>query len=84
MIMKIMETEDQRKQNLMVTKVLCYKVCGKQLKIHRRKSIQLYAYIRKNKIKIFSYTSKKEVRKNGLQRKHSKYKLGNEEESRNS
>lgn len=31
-----------------------------------------------------SYTSKKEVRKNGLQRKHSKYKLGNEEESRNS
>ena len=31
-----------------------------------------------------SYTSEKEVRKNGLKRKHSKYKLGNEEESRNS
>lgn len=67
--MKIMETEDQRKQNLMVTKVLCYKVCGEQLKIHRRKSIQLYVCIRKNKKKLMSYTSKKEVRKNGLQRK---------------
>lgn len=52
MIIKIMETKDQRKQNLMVTKVLCCKVCGEQLKIHRRKSIQLYVYLRKNKIKI--------------------------------
>ena len=42
MIIKIMETKDQRKQDLMVTKVLCCKVCGEQLKIHRRKSIQLY------------------------------------------
>ena len=31
-----------------------------------------------------SYASKKEFRKNGLKRKHSKYKLGNEEEIRNS
>lgn len=50
--MKIMETEDRSKQNLMITKYYITKFVVSSKKICRGKSIHLYAYIGKNRIKI--------------------------------